>query len=179
MGLTRQLNAITQAARSAHAALRVYGSEPETEPYRMQPHLDARRLWRTRRIVRMPAADSLPNTYERPACLADFEKGLNRRIGQALRGALDAGNGDVFDQALDHLAAEASFELRIEHSLRASTAQLLVMRNRGDAARIPAQLADTEERLAQTDRMLAELREGDPWRARRRKQNESGGTDHG
>jgi hypothetical protein len=167
MGLTHQLNGITQATRAAHAAWRVYSSEPEPEPYRMQPHLDARRLWRTRRIVRIPAADSLPNTYECPACLTDFESGLSGRVNRMLRGAVDAGNGDVFDQAIDHLAAEASFELKIEHSLRASTAQLLVMRNRGDAAKIPAQLADVSTRLAQTDRALAELREGERLRNRR------------
>jgi hypothetical protein len=167
MGLTRQLNAITQATRAAHAAWRVYGSEPEPEPYRMQPHLDARRLWRTRRIVRIPAADSLPNTYECPACLTDFETGLSNRVNRMLRGAVDAGNGNVFDQAIDHLAAEASFELKVEHSLRASTAQLLVMRNRGDAAKIPAQLADVDARLAQADQMLAELREDEQLRNHR------------
>jgi hypothetical protein len=167
MGLTRQLNAITQATRAAHAAWRVYGSEPEPEPYRMQPHLDARRLWRTRRIVRIPAADSLPNTYECPTCLTDFEADLSNRVNRMLRGAVDAGNGNVFDQAIDHLAAEASFKLKVEHSLRASTAQLLVMRNRGDAAKIPAQLTDVNTRLTQTEHLLAELQEDDRLHNRR------------
>jgi hypothetical protein len=137
----------------------------------MQTHLDARRLWRTRRIVRIPAADSLPNTYECPACLTNFETGLSHQINRMLHGAVDAGNGDVFDQSIDHLAAEASFELKIEHSLRASTAQLLVMRNRGDAAKISPQLVDVEGRLAEANRALVELQENNAWHRQRRKAN--------
>jgi hypothetical protein len=175
MGLIRRLDALMQATRAAHAALRVYGSEPEVEPYSPQSHLDARHLWRTRRIVRIPAADSLPNTYECPACLTGFEAGLDQRVDRMLQGAVDAGNGDVFDRLIDQLAAKAHCELRVEHSLRASTAQLLVMRNRGDAARVPAQLADVEGRLAANERECAELPEGDRWRPRHRERAKATG----
>jgi hypothetical protein len=169
MGLTQRLNALTQAVRAAHAALRVYGTEPELEPYLMQTHLNARRLWKTRRIAHMPAADSLPNPYERPSSLDGLEKDLNSRVGRMLRGAVDAGNGNVLDRSIEHLAAEAQFELRVEHSLRASTAQLLVIRNRGDAARIPVQLADVQSRLAETERERATIPQGDLWRPASRK----------
>jgi hypothetical protein len=52
---------------------------------------------------------------------------------------------------IDAAIAKAHFEVECEHSLRASAIELLIMRNRGDAAAVELQLADAKSQLEQVE----------------------------
>ncbi|MDR3053074.1 MAG: hypothetical protein LBU48_04365 [Coriobacteriales bacterium] len=111
------------------------------------------------RISRIPYSDCYPSTYGQLEGLNTFERELDQRLEGLLRGAVDCGNGSVFDAQIDSATQAAHFELEIEHTLRISMAQLIVMRNQGDAAKVDEQLQDVRSRLAAANRELMQARE--------------------
>jgi hypothetical protein len=97
----------------------------------------------------------LLRSYVRPAALTGFEDSLDARVDRLLQGAVDAGNGDVYDQFIDAIVRDAHFELEIEQTLHQSAAHHIIMHASGTSAKITQQLVDAHERLAQAQHRVA------------------------
>jgi hypothetical protein len=177
MALHRKLDALLRGAQAAHATYSVYGSGPQV----LKTTPSERCLTqRHARIARIPNGDVYPGDYEPPRAIEELPARVRRQLAQLGggvpgSGALDAGNGDVLDAMIGAAVTRAHFELECEQSLRLSATELLIMRNRGDAAALELQLADAVSQLEQAQQRNAQCQElfarGEQPRARQSHKN--------
>ena len=110
------------------------------------------------RISRIPYSDMAPVDYSSPERDGQLSGQIQARLERLLQGqAIDAGNGDVIDRAIDAGIAAEQARLDALRGDHLTVIQLLLIRNSGDAELLSLQLSDAQRQLEQLQRACDDI----------------------
>ena len=110
------------------------------------------------RISRIPYSDLAPADYSSPERCGQLSAQMQAKLERLLQAqAIDAGNGDAIDQAIDAGIAAEQARLDALRGDHLTAIQLLIIRNSGDAELLSLQLSDAQRQLEQLQRACDDI----------------------